>query len=294
MSVSIERATVGVTGASGFVGSAVVAAFIARGATVVGIPHAKDGPVYPEVPAVDLVVHAGGGGGIADADADPAADLRAHARSTLELLEAQRAGRFRRLVLVSSAAVYGRADGLVPEDEPPRPLAAYGVSKRAAELYAQAHGDRYGLDVVVARLGNPYGPGQRKLVVHDLAVRALTEGAPLVMRGSGSAVRDFLHVADAARALVLCAEKASPGAVLNLGSGQPVSIRALAQHVAVAAGLEASDVRGDGRDEGGKVSTFVPTVDRLVALGFAPSVPLAEGVAETVAWVREAALPERP
>lgn len=283
--------TFGVTGASGFLGGAIARILTERGDVVVPLHHSKDSVVYPHVPVVDVLVHAGGGGGIAAADAEPAADLRAHAQSTLELLEAQKDGRFQRLVLISSAAVYGRVQGLVPETQTPRPLAAYGVSKRAAELYTQAYGDRYGLDVVVARVGNPYGPGQRKLVVYDLALRALQDGAPLVMRGNGSPVRDFLHVDDVARAVALVADRADAGGVLNLGSGQPVSIRDVALLVAEAAGIDARDVLGDGTPEGGKVNTFVPAVDGLQALGFVPKVALADGVAQTVAWVRDEVLP---
>ena len=120
--------TFGVTGASGFLGGAIVRTLTERGDVVVPLHHSKGRVVYPHVPPVDVLVHAGGGGGIAAADADPTADLRAHAQSTLELLEAQKEGRFQRLVLVSSAAVYGRVQGLVPETQTPRPLAAYGVS----------------------------------------------------------------------------------------------------------------------------------------------------------------------
>lgn len=276
-----------VTGASGFIGSAVVRVLTQTGGSVVAVPHRKDGAVYPTIPEADVLFHVGGGGGIAEADADPTSDLRAHATSTLELITAQRAGRFGRLVLLSSASVYGRVQGTVPEETEPRPLAPYGVSKRAAELYLLAAVQRHGTDSVIARLGNPYGPGQRRLVVYDLALRALQHGAPLAVRGAGDAIRDFLHVRDVARALALVGERAESGSVTNIGSGDPVSILDLAREIAVAAGLERDEVQPDGEAEPGKVNTFAPSVDRLRSLGFVPEVSLPDGVAETVQWVRE-------
>jgi nucleoside-diphosphate-sugar epimerase len=280
---------IAITGASGFLGTALAGLLRAQGHEVLPVHHAATGPVYPDLPDADVLFHLGGSGGIAAADADPTGDLRAHARSTLELAEATRAGRFGRLVLASSAAVYGAVQGVVAEGTEPRPLSAYGVSKRAAELYALSFARRYGIDAVVARIGNPYGPGQRRLVVYDLAVRALAAadaGGPLTVRGSGQDVRDFLYVQDAARALQIVGTDASPGAVVNLGAGQPCTILALATTVAEAAGLPADRVQPDGAAEPGKVSTFVPDVQRLRALGFAPEVSLAEGVQTTVDWLR--------
>jgi len=277
---------VAVTGASGFIGSALCALLLEQGATVLPVPHSKTGAVYPAIPDAEVLFHVGGGGGIAAADADPAGDLRAHATSTLELLAAQREGRFGRLVLLSSAAVYGRVQGVVPEDTPARPLAPYGVSKRAAELYVLAAVQRHGTDAVIGRLGNPYGPGQRSLVVYDLAKRALTDGAPFRVFGAGDAVRDFLHVRDVAMALQVVGSRAESGSITNIGSGQPVSILELARTIAVAAGLPPSAARPDGEPEPGKVNTFAPDVTRLAALGFEPCVALPDGIAETVAWVR--------
>ena len=276
-----------ITGASGFIGSALVHLLAQTGNQVLPVPHSKTGAVYPHIPEADVLFHVGGGGGIAAADADPTGDLRAHATSTLELLTAQRAGCFGRLVLLSSAAVYGRVQGTVPEETEARPLAPYGVSKRTAELYLLAAVQRHSVDAAIARLGNPYGPGQRRLVVYDLALRALQHGAPLRVRGAGDAIRDFLHVRDVARALALIGAQAQSGSITNIGSGEPVSILDLAREVAASAGLKRDAVQTDGEAEPGKVNTFAPSVEKLRSLGFASEVSLSDGVAETVQWVRE-------
>ena len=163
------------------------------------------------------------------------------------------------------------------------------MSKLAAEHYATVYRHRYGVDCRVARIGNPYGPGQRRLAIYDLARRALREGAPLHIRGDGCEVRDFIHGEDAARALVAIARRGEPGGVYNVGSGRPVSLREVATCIASSAGLPTGAVEADGQVEEGKVSVFYPCVQRLAGLGFQATRTLSEGIAQTVEWLRNEA-----
>jgi UDP-glucose 4-epimerase len=241
-----------------------------------------------QAPACDLLFHLAGSGGIAESLADPWRDLQAHAGDALAVLEAARGMPGVRVVLASSAAVYGQIDGVISEDQAPRPVSPYGVSKLAAEGYARAYAERYGLDVRIARIGNPYGPGQRRLAVYDLACRALREPPPLRIRGTGAEVRDFVHASDVARALAAIADRGAPGETYNVASGRAVTLREVAELVGRAAGLPPAAVQPDGVAAPGSVGVFRPSIARLAGLGFGAGVPLDRGIEETVAWVRRA------
>jgi UDP-glucose 4-epimerase len=286
---------ISVTGAAGFLGVHLLRRLRAElpDAQISGVvrrapAESVSGVEYvSETPVSDLIFHLAGSPGIDRSLVEPSRDLHDNALGTLALLEAARRMPDARFILVSSAAVYGRVDGLVSEEQPPRPISPYGVSKLAAEGYAQTYAHLYGVDCRIARIGNPYGPGQRRLAIYDLARRALQEPPPLVLRGTGSEVRDFVHAADVARALLAIALRGVAGHVYNVGSGQAVTLRAVAELVAQAAGQPASAVRADGAAGTlGKVHVFQPSLDKLTRLGYRAVVPLDRGIEETVAWVR--------
>ncbi len=237
------------------------------------------------LPASDLVFHLAGSSGIEESLEDPRQDLLNNALGTLEVLEAARRMPGARVVVASSAAVYGRVQGLVSEEQPPHPISPYGVSKLAAEAYVRSYAHLHGVEGLIARVGNPYGPGQRRRVIYDLARRALHEPPPLRLRGSGSEVRDFVHASDVAGALIAIALHGAPGETYNVGSGRAVTLREVAEYVARAAGLPASAVRPDDTPTPGKVDEFRPSIDKLAGLGYQAAVPLERGIEQTVAWV---------
>ena len=285
---------VAVTGANGFLGSHLLAALRQtmpegdiRGVVRSDPVHPVPGVIYTDsLPPTDLLFHLAGSQGIAASLRDPRQDLASNTDLTIQMLEAVRAGSASTIVLCSSCAVYGAIEGPADEDQLLRPISPYGVSKLAAENYAIVYHHLHGIDVRVARISNPYGPGQRKLVIYDLACRALEQGPPLRIRGDGEEVRDFMHVEDAARALISIGLRGEPGGVYNVGSGHPVTVRTVATHVAKAAGLPADAIEVDGRVEDAKVSVFYPSVGRLAGLGFQATRPLAQGIQETVDWLR--------
>jgi UDP-glucose 4-epimerase len=286
---------VAVTGAGGFLGSHLTKRLRERlpDASVVGVvrrlPEEQVAGVryMNRLEPVDLVFHLAGGGGIAAAQEDPRGDLLLNTATTVEVLEQIRQVGVGRLVAASSAAVYGRAHGSVSEDQPPAPASPYGVSKLASELYVHAYERLYGVSSSIARVGNAYGPGQRQLVIYDLAVRALRAAPPLHLRGTGEEVRDFIHVSDVVDALIAIGLHGEPGATYNVASGRHSTMLEVATLVGNAAGLEAGTVTTDGRGELGKVSVFCPSIERLTNLGFKAQMPLERGIEETVAWVRK-------
>ncbi|MBI4954896.1 MAG: SDR family oxidoreductase [Myxococcales bacterium] len=283
-----------VTGPTGFLGPYLLRELrrALPGARLVGLVRRAPAEPLPDVEyttafeGADLVFHLAGGGGVETSWRDPKGDLLLNAGSTLDLLQLlERTGRAT-VVLASSMAVYGEVDGTVREDEPLRPISPYGVSKLAAERYVQAYARAGRVDGRIARIGNLYGPGQRRLVIFDLARQAVASRGPLRLRGSGTEVRDFVHATDVAQALVAIGLRGEDSGAYNVGSGAPVTLRRVAELVATAAGLDPAAVETDGMPDTGKVGVFLPSTERLASLGVRAAMPLERGIQEPVSWAR--------
>lgn len=169
----------------------------------------------------------------ATANADPLADLQANLALTIGLLDALKRRGGGRIVFASSGGtVYGRPRTIpVPESHPLEPIAAYGVSKVAAEKYLLLYRHLYGVDARIARIANPYGagqnPAQRQGAVTAFVHHALA-GEGIEIWGSGEVVRDFIYVADVVAGLIALSDVAgfADGAppVFNIGSGRGASL----------------------------------------------------------------------
>ncbi len=152
---------------------------------------------------------------------------------TVSLAEATRDAGVKRIVLASSATVYGpQPRQPVPESAWPHPQVPYAVSKLAAEHYIFALGALNGIETVALRIFNAYGPGQRIPPVHAPVVphfaRNVLSGASVVVHGDGSQTRDFVYIDDVVAALI--AASMAPQIdrqVINVGSGEETSINVL-------------------------------------------------------------------
>ncbi|MGQ9682209.1 MAG: NAD-dependent epimerase/dehydratase family protein [Anaerolineae bacterium] len=207
---------------------------------------------------------------------------------TVSLMTAVRDADVRRVVLVSSGAVYGdQPVQPVTEDALPRPGTPYAVSKLAAEQYVLALGGLWGIETVILRVFNAYGPGQPLPPAHAPAIpqflKAALGGGSLVVYGSGEQTRDFVYVSDVVDALQAAAAATDVNRrVLNVGSGVEVSINTLAQRVGEATGRTLHILHSSA--ESGGVSRLV--ADLTLArekLGFRPRIPLEEGLRRVLA-----------
>ena len=284
-----------VTGSSGFIGTCLIK--LLRERFQDSVITAVD-PVEPQIPIEgvqygqeltegDVIFHLAGSQGIVSSIVDPKIDLELNAGLTIEVMERAKEDAFGRVVLASSCSVYGAVEGPAREDQHLFPVSPYGVSKIAAEEYVLAYHRQHGVDGRIARIGNAYGPGQKKLVIYDLIKRALEEGAPLHLHGDGSEVRDFVYVEDIARALIMIGFEAEAGGIYNIGSGQPVPLREVASLIATTVGLNANAIQTDNVEEVGKIKVFYPSVERIMALGFKPHWSIGEGISQTVQWVKQ-------
>jgi GDP-4-dehydro-6-deoxy-D-mannose reductase len=235
-----------VTGVAGFVGHHLVSHLEARGDSVTGIDREHgidllDPPALVEAVAAaspDAVYHLGGWSDVGGSWAAPRDAFRVNAEGTLNVLEACRSAGMPRVLLVSSADVYGKvslSELPLTEESPFRPVTPYAASKIAADELGLQAWLGYGLEVLRVRAFNHLGPGQtNRFVCPALAERiALNEleGREVVPVGNLTPRRDFTDVRDVVRAYRLLIENGEPGEAYNVCSGHDIAIAELADRL---------------------------------------------------------------
>jgi UDP-glucose 4-epimerase len=208
---------------------------------------------------------------------------------TLNLLTASSRSDVNRLIYFSSAAVYGEPSILpVSEEAQTNPVNFYGVSKLAGEYYCKLFNSAYGLRTISLRLFNVYGPrqghGPYPGVVTNF-VDMLLKGKRPIIYGDGLQTRDFTHVSDAARAVVIAASSKHHlnGGVFNIGSGKAITIRSLARRLADICGKKGfSPIYKSARQ--GDIRRSCADMRRSINfLGFHCRISLDEGLEDYVA-----------
>ena len=152
--------------------------------------------------------------------------LRHNIEATQRLLQAAVDQPIEAFVYASSSAVYGNeAVHPTPEDAARRPHSPYGMTKVAVEELAGVYRRNHGVPVVGLRYFTVYGPGQRPDMAFARFIAQLLAGHQLTVFGDGDQMRDFTYVDDTIRATIAAADRGRPGAVYNVGGGQPVELR---------------------------------------------------------------------
>ena len=206
---------------------------------------------------------------------------------TVSLMTAVRDARVKRVVLTSSGAAYGEQDEQpVRETARLKPSSPYAVSKMAAEGYVLALGALWGIETVILRVFNTYGPGQNIPPTHapviPMFLKQILGGGSLVIYGNGEQSRDFLYISDAVSALVAAAGASDVDrAVINVGSGRELTINAVVQAIEKVTGKSAHCLYNEA--EGGGVSRLVADIGLARdKLGFQPRVDLEDGLRQTL------------
>jgi UDP-glucuronate 4-epimerase len=189
-----------------------------------------------------------------------------------------------RVVFASSSSVYGEAEKYpTPEDTPPRPLSPYGITKLACEHLARASGRSFGLDAIVLRYFNAYGPRQRPDMAFPRVVAALLEGRPFTLYGDGEQSRSFTYVADVVAASMLAMEEAVSGSVYNVGGGQEATMN---ETIEMLEGISGRRLEVQRREavEGDQRRTKADTTRIKDDLGWEPLTSLEEGLKAQWEW----------
>jgi len=241
--------------------------------------------------AGDVVYLLAGGSLPDDRGVDGRTQLDATVGATLTFLDScVEAGVARVLFPSSGGTVYGIPAGLgISEQHPTDPLNAYGVQKLAIEKYLAIYRKFRGLDSIVMRIGNPFGPGQDPLkgqgLIAAVSFKALTN-APIEVWGDGEVVRDFLFIDDLVDCFVSLVDYDGPAKLFNVGAGIGRSVNQVIQ--AVAKALPAADLNIQ-RSSGRPYDVPINVLDIGLVMqetGWRPTTGFSEGVAQTVAWCR--------
>lgn len=299
--------TVLITGAGGFLAGHCAREFAGAGWRTVGVgrsdPNRQAGlfavfhlndltaperiaPIL-EAHGPDVVIHLAAPASVASSLRNPPADFHGQVDPAVALLEGVRvSASAARVLLVSSAAVYGNPAALpVSESAALAPISPYGFHKVHQELLFREYQAVHGVRTSVARVFSTYGENLRRLAAWDIARRALSGSREVL--GRGDETRDYLYAGDLACALRAIAENgAFEGEAVNVGSGEQVSIRALAVRIFELLGM-GGEPSFTGVVPTGNPSNWQADTTALAALG-APQFEWSRGLARTIEWIRQA------
>jgi UDP-glucuronate 4-epimerase len=309
---SRHRSRALVTGAAGFIGSHLSERLLEQGVAVVGVDRLSDyydrelklaniarllddrdftfveenviAVASPELlDGVDVVYHLAGQPGVRPSwGRQFQIYMDDNVLATQALLEAAKDAQIDRFVYASSSSVYGNAERFpTGEDDLPKPLSPYGVTKLAAEHLCQLYAKSFGVQTVSLRYFSVYGPRQRPDMAFNRWIRAGVDHQPIRVFGDGHQTRDFTFVHDVVSATLAAGARGVPGEVYNIAGGSRTTvlevIARLEQLLGVEFDLHHEDAaRGDARDTGADTSKAARD------LGYAPAYDLDAGLAAQV------------
>lgn len=296
-----------ITGAAGFLGSALANQLSREGHLVRGLDDLSSGEpqalfedvhftrgdvndrpkLWTLLQDIDCVYHLAARVRVAESLLYPREYTDVNVGGTVSLMEAMRDVGVRRVVFASSGAVYGdQQEQPLREDASPNPRSPYAVSKLASEYYVRTIGSLWGIETVCLRIFNAYGPGQHLPPSHPPVVpnwmRQAVRGGSLVVHGDGRQTRDFVYVQDVVRALTAAATAPDVNQlVINVGSGQETSMRELAQAILDVIKSDAEILYAPRNDPG--ASRMCADTDLAAKmLGFKPRTSLVDGLKLTL------------
>jgi len=300
---ALDDASVLVTGGAGFVGSHLVRELNSVcDVTVLDDLSSGDRAVVPDdvefvrgdvrnietvteaATGADVIFHQAALVDVTETIRRPLEGHRRNATGTVTVVETARQ-QDARVVVASSAAVYGHPESLpVHESAPKTPISPYGIDKLAADQYAQVYADLYDLPTVSLRYFNVYGPSQSKdggKGVVDVFFDRASRDEPVTIHGDGTQTRDFVHIRDVVRANLLAATTDQVGRVYNIGTGTAVSIREVADEIIRIVDSDSEVIHEDPRD--GDIQHSRADVQRAhTELNFEPRYGFVDGL-ETMA-----------
>jgi UDP-glucose 4-epimerase len=301
-----------VTGGAGFIGSHVVDTLISAGYEVVVVDDLSTGRLSNLNPAatfyqVDIrspqlaevfekerpayVDHHAAQMDVRRSIADPLFDAEVNVIGSINLIECSRRYDVKRLVYISTGgAVYGEPEYL-PCDEahPVNPICPYGASKHTVEHYLFMYHQNYGLDYIVLRYPNVYGPRQDphgEAGVVAIFTGQMLAGGQVVINGDGEQQRDFVYVEDCARANLMAMTSQNANLIYNLGYGRGTTVNEIFTTLKTITGYQLPGIHGPAK-VGETRQIYLDATRAQKELGWKPTVNLEEGLQRTVDYFRQ-------
>ena len=303
-----------ITGGAGFIGSHIARALLEQGADVRVLDNFSSGKrenltgldveivegdlrdasvVTRAVQGVEVIFHEAAFVSVPESMEKPQECLDVNVTGTSMLFEAARKAGVGRVVIASSAAVYGDSDAMpLVENTPLKQLSPYAVSKRIDEMYAELFTNQFGLEVAALRYFNVYGPRQRPDSMYAAAVpifiRRMLDNKPITVYGDGGQTRDLINVRDVVQANLLASQHpAAPGQIFNVCTGVETCILDLLDILYEIFPNAPKHIHAETR--AGDIYRSIGTPRKIKdTLGFDPKVTLAEGLKEAVEEMRGA------
>ena len=303
-----------ITGGAGFIGSHIARALLEQGADVRVLDNFSSGKrenltgldveilegdlrdastVTRGVQGVEVIFHEAAFVSVPESMEKPQECLDVNVTGTSMLFEAARKAGVGRVVIASSAAVYGDSDAVpLVENTPLKQLSPYAVSKRIDEMYAELFTNQFGLEVAALRYFNVYGPRQRPDSMYAAAVpifiRRMLDNKPITVYGDGGQTRDLINVRDVVQANLLASQHpAAPGQIFNVCTGVETRILDLLDILYKLFPNAPKHIHAETR--AGDIYRSIGTPKKIKdTLGFDPKVTLAEGLKEAVEEMRGA------
>lgn len=307
-----------ITGGSGFIGSNLVAELLTRHQQVRVLDNFSTGRrsnlasfgdridiiegdirsyhiVAEAMKNVDYVLHQAALPSVPRSVRDPITSNEVNVLGTLNVLQAARDAKVKRLVYASSSSIYGDTP-VLPKNESmtPCPLSPYAISKLAGELYCQSFWRLYSFETVCLRYFNVYGPRQDPTSQYSAVIprfiQAILQDRPLIVYGDGLQSRDFSYVSNVVEAnLLACTAQNAPGKVVNIACSERHSILDVIKMLEQIVQRRAKITHGVSRP-GDVLHSQADISAAREVLGFVPVVDFAEGLRRTVEFVREAGM----
>ncbi len=296
-----------VSGGSGFLGSFVVEKLRAAGCQEITVPRSREYDLREKSEALrlykearpDIFIHlAAVVGGIGANRANPGRFFYDNAAMGLHAIEAARTAGIEKFVCAGTICSYPKFTPVPFREEnfwdgyPEETNAPYGLAKKLLLVQLQAYRQQYGMNGIYLTPVNLYGPRDNFDLETSHVIPALIRkcweakqagAAEVLAWGTGSATREFLYVEDAAEAIVLAAEKYAKADLVNLGSGEEISIRDLLGQIRALVGYEGA-LRWDATKPDGQPRRCLDTSRALAEFGWRGKTPLRDGLRKTFRW----------
>jgi dTDP-glucose 4,6-dehydratase len=238
---------------------------------------------------IDVVVHFAAESHVDRSILSPDQAIETNVRGTTTLLNAARAAKIGRFLLVSTDEVYGDIDAPLEADEdfPLRPSSPYAASKAGADLLALSYVRTYGMPVLITRASNNYGPYQFPEKLIPLMISNALEGRPLPIYGDGQQVRDWLYVDDHCRGILAVLRQGQEGQVYNIGGNRALANLDVVRRVLQITGASESLLTRVA-DRPGHDRRYALKAEKITRdTGFEPVVQFEQGLASVVQWYRD-------